>query len=35
MDVVKRIEMSPVANMGRMEAVPRKAIIIEKAEIVQ
>ena len=35
MDVVKRIEMSPVANMGRMEAVPRTAIIIEKAEIVQ
>ena len=35
MDVVKRIEMSPVADVGRMEAVPRKAVIIEKAEIVQ
>jgi cyclophilin family peptidyl-prolyl cis-trans isomerase len=35
MDVVKRIEMSPVADIGRMEAVPRKAIVIEKAEIVQ
>jgi peptidyl-prolyl cis-trans isomerase B (cyclophilin B) len=35
MDVVKRIEMMPVADVGRMEAVPRKAIVIEKAEIVQ